>query len=209
MNSSDFGNMHIPPNELRYVRTLYKRSTVDYSVHFMLLYTTYSAWYQRALNTTNDREAIGHLKKRFIIWDDYINGRTMPGLRVYLERLADLTQAEPFSGNRQYWHGELADKRDWRALIEYWYQVRCLLVHGSHVQPKYVWLAYETLDIFMLEIIERMQRLASAQDNEVKVFGSKQLTSSQKAVRVRALMHARYITSPDIWQVDMQRVTIN
>mgnify|MGYP003418056330 FL=1 len=205
-NSSSSGGVHLPPNDLVHIKNLYKRSAIDYSAHFVSLYITYSAWYQRAIGTTNDREAIGQLKKRFIIWDDYLQGRTMKGLDIYLGRLANLTQSEPLAANTDYWQGELANSRDWRGLIEFWHQMRCLLVHGAYVPPKYSWLAYETLDIFMLEVIQRMQHAAKAQKLDPALFLVGQPASGEKAQQVREYIHAKYIASPDIWQVDMQRV---
>jgi len=158
--------------------------------------------------TTNDRQALSVLKKRFVIWDDYINGRTMKILKLYVERLAELTQRDPLVSSR-YWSGSIESWKDWRSLIEYWYQIRCLLVHGVYVKPRYVWLAYESLDVFMGEIIDRMQQCFDEKD----LVRMKELTSlaeadpdrSERFQQLQHKLYQKYIASPDIWQVDMQR----
>jgi len=157
----------------------YQKARVDYEGHFLRMYITYNAWYREVTKTANDRQAISILKQRFVIWDDYCHGRVLLVLLPYMQRLSELTQQEPFPSMKLYWDGEVSGSKDWGSLIEFWYQVRCLVVHGSLVGQTYVWLAYETLDIFMAEIIERMQAHFGCDD---------------------------FFQSADIWQVDMCRV---
>lgn len=171
----------------------YLKAQVDYVGLYIQLYISYNAWYCEATGTTNNRQAIGSLKKRAVIWDDYLHGRTLHSLKPYVSRLAEATQHEPF-GKSIYWEGYLANTSDWRSLIEFWYQVRCLLVHGSYVSPKLVWLAYETLDAFMSEIIHRMQQ--SLKDTP-KVQGN---------TKLQRRLYNKYLASPDLWHVDMRRV---
>lgn len=135
----------------------YGKGCIDYAGYFLSLYIAYNAWYYRVTNTTNDRRAVSLLKRRYAIWNDYCSGKTMRALLPYMQQLAELTQREPFVLATPVWDGELSDSFDWRSLIEYWYQVRCLLVHGAAVKAEYVGLAYHTLCIFMEEIIERMR----------------------------------------------------
>lgn len=135
----------------------YEVARINYATQFLLLYVAYDAWYYQVTGTRNDREALARLKRRHVIWHDYYWGKTMPALRLYMRQLAELTQREPFESMTTAWNGEVRRSTDWRSLIEFWYQVRCALVHGSEVQPDYVGLAYQTLDIFMEEILQRMR----------------------------------------------------
>jgi len=72
-----------------------------------------------------------------------------------MKRLVDVTQKQPLKNETNHWNGEIQNVDDWQSLIEYWYQVRCKIVHGVGLDAVYTWLAYETLDIFMQEIIRR------------------------------------------------------
>lgn len=203
--------MHASPLEAKSVVSWYKRAQVDYVQQFIWMYIAYNTWYREVTGTTNDRQALNDLKKRFIIWDDYAKGRTMKPLRAYMERLAELTQREPFISKTTYWSGSIESPTDWRSLIEFWYQVRCKLVHGTEVNPRYVWLAHETLDIFMGEIIARIQQCFSAEDmKKLKDLNAHIAQNGSRDDRFRQLqekLYQKYIASPDIWQVDMKRVT--
>lgn len=201
---------HNPPDDIRRIYNWYRKAQVDYTELFIRIYIAYNAWYRQITGTTNDREAISILKKRFIIWDDYCQGKTMPSLYVYIERLSKLTNDQPFAVN-SLWNGKVKDEKDWQGLIEFWYQVRCALMHGSEVPPKHVWLAYETLEVFMGEIVERMQACFTDKDfqrlKEVAVLAKAQPSSQSRFHQLQRKLQAKYIESPDIWQVDMQRVT--
>lgn len=198
------------PTEVKAVYEWYKKAQIDYIQQFISMYVAYNAWYREVTGTTNDRQAISVLKKRFVIWDDYCKGRTMHTLRPYLERLAELTQREPFMSSTVLWSGSLEGAQDWRSLIEFWYQVRCKLVHGSEVNPKYTWLAYETLDAFMGEIVTRMQKCITTADarkiRELNSVADKQAGRIERFEQLQNRLYQKYITSPDIWQVDMCRV---
>lgn len=202
---------HSSPLEAKPIFTWYKKAQVDYVELYIRMYIAYNAWYREVTGTINDRQALASLKKRFIIWDDYANGRTMKPLLNYMERLSELTQREPFSSKSLYWSGSIESVTDWRSLIEFWYQVRCRLVHGSEVKPRYVWLAYETLDIFMGEIIDRMQQCFTDEDlKEMKELNSLAIIDDTRSDRFRQLqnkLYQKYVASPNIWQVDMKRVS--
>lgn len=203
-------SVHFPAGEIKHVLNSYKKGQVDYANHFLWLYIAYSSWYQRAIGTNNDRQALNELKKRFVIWDDYAHGHVLRPLRTYMQRLSELTQRDPFPASHMFWNGEFTGADDWRSLIEFWYQVRCLIVHGTPVSPKFVWFAYETLDLFMAEIIDRMGRCFTDKDkerlDELRVLTQvpSDRTSTFKALQAK--LHQKYINSPNIWQVDMQRV---
>lgn len=201
--------IHNPPDDIRHVYKWYRKAQVDYTELYIRMYIAYNAWYRQVTGSTNDREAIAILKKRFVIWDDYTKGRTMPSLKVYTERLAVLTANNPLASST-VWNGAVQDGDDWRSLIEYWYRIRCMVVHGSEVSPRHVWLAYETLDVFMAEIVERMQACFTDKDfQRLEELSTLVKSEAGKDVRFKQLqqkLQAKYIDSPNIWQVDMQRV---
>jgi len=142
---------------VRKIKKQYYKAQIDYGVYFLSLYISYNAWYYQVTSTTNDRQALNLLKRRYVLWGDYCKGRVLRALNPYMQQLAELTQREPFINTVSRWDGEIENSYDWRSLIEYWYQVRCSLVHGSEVRGEYVWLAYQTLRIFMEEIVCRME----------------------------------------------------
>ena len=202
--------LHSPLQGASQLFQWYQRSQIDYGAQYLQLYISYNAWYREVTNSANDREALALLKKRFVIWDDYIQGRTLQQLKPYVKRLAELSHQKPLVATRLYWNGEFKDENDWRSLIEFWYQMRCLIVHGSEFQVKHAWLAYETLNVFMGEIIDRMR--ACFNDTDLKIMhtlSSVADESTSRSVRFKKLQHKlyqKYIASPDVWQVDMQRV---
>jgi hypothetical protein len=83
-------------------------------------------------------------------------------------------------------------------------------VHGATIRPKYVWLAYETLDIFMNEIIKRTHAcLKSPAYTEMQDMASRTKKAgpqSQRFADLQKRLYQKYSALPDIWQVDMQRV---
>lgn len=206
------GKIHNPPDDAKDVYTWYKKAQIDYTQLYIQMYIAYNAWYRQTAKTTNDREAISSLKKRFVIWDDYCKGKTLQSLKPYMDRLSKVTLKDPFLSH-PLWNGVVIDTHDWRSLIEYWYQVRCRVMHGSDVSPKYIWLAYETLDIFMSEIVERMQACFTNDDlnrlKEVSILANTPIDTQSRFRKLQQRLQAKYIESPDIWQVDMQRVDIN
>lgn len=187
---------------------LYDKSMIDYTQHYALLYAAYNAWYREVTVTSSDRKAIDALKKRVGIWNDYSTGRAMIPLKSYMKRLVDVTQRNPLMSGVNHWSGEIKNVDDWPSLIEYWYQVRCKVVHGERVESVYTWLAYETLDIFMQEIIHRAR-------DRIKTFDFQKLreaaaqfefnqTDSAKVKLLHQKLILKYSAMPDIWQVDMQ-----
>ncbi len=206
------GKLHAPPDDIKRIYNWYQKAQIDYTELYLHLYIAYNAWYRQVTGYANDREAIAHLKKRFVIWDDYCKGKTMPNLKLYLERLSKLTHEQPL-GQHSIWNGRVQGVEDWRGLIEYWYQIRCLLVHGSEVSQRHVWLAFETLDLFMGEIVERMQACFTDKDlqrlEEVSTLARSVEGKDNRFRQLQRKLQEKYIESPDIWQVDMQRVTLH
>lgn len=198
--------------DVKQIYLWYQKANIDYASQFIKLYTAYNAWYARVTLTANNREAILKLKKRFVIWDDYCNKRVMNSLRVYMERVVELTQQSPVTSYSQHWSGEVEDVDDWKSLIEYWYQIRCSVVHGDDISEKYVWLAYETLSIFMEEIIQRMKATFSLADavrlKEAEMHVELNSSNKQRFQKLQVKLQQKYIHSGNIWQVDMQRARI-
>ena len=202
-------SIHKPPDDIRHIYRWYRKAQVDYTDLYIRMYIAYNAWYRQVTGSSNDREAIAILKKRFIIWDDYSNGKTMSNLRVYVDRLSKLTLEHPLASHT-VWGGTVQNSDDWRGLIEFWYRVRCMLIHGSEVPPRHVWLAYETLELFMAEIVDRMQACFTDKDlkrlEELSTLVRSETGKDTRFKHLQQKLQAKYIESPDIWQVDMQRV---
>ncbi|MDB5161577.1 MAG: hypothetical protein JWM52_85 [Candidatus Saccharibacteria bacterium] len=150
-------------SELVYV--WHERSKIDYADLYLRLYISYNAWFRKATQASVDKEAIAVLKKRFIIWDDYLHGRILNGLEETMLALKE--------------RGFIQTSDDWPGLISFWYQIRCDLFHGL-LQPHddSVRFAYESLSIFMDEIVKRMKQFN----------------------------HQGSFFTQDVWHVDMERV---
>lgn len=189
----------------------YRQAQPNYQLLFLQVYISYNAWYQEVTGTTNNRQAINQLKQRFVIWDDYVQGAAMEELQSYMKRLSEVTQENPLHSSHDFWTGEIHDKHDWGSLIEFWYHVRCLTVHGSKVDPLYVRLAYETLNIFMGEIIRRMSTCFSREDEALLYSLTDDQATLYSALSIieytQQELFEKYIMSPNIWQVDMQTVS--
>jgi len=140
-----------------YLYAWYQRAQTDYAQQYIPLYVAFNAWYRKITGKVNDRLALNELQRGNDLWDEYCAGTSLQQLCSPMKMLVELTQREPLSYAAPHWKGEVAHVGDWPSLIEYWYRVRCLVVHGSEIQNLYVYLAYETLNIFVGEIIRREQ----------------------------------------------------
>ena len=141
--------------EFSQVQKWYERAQIDYTSYYMGLYAAFNAWYRLVTGSQNDREALNKLRSGNSVWDDYCNGVAIREMTGYMELLVECTQREPISYLTPHWKGEVGHTKDWASLVEYWYRVRCLVMHGAEIRSVYVYLAYETLNIFMGEIIGR------------------------------------------------------
>lgn len=65
-----------------------------------------------------------------------------------MTQLTELTQRQPLRPAK-HWSGEIEHKQDNIGLIEFWYRIRCCVVHGEVVNRHYVYLAYKTLHLFL------------------------------------------------------------
>lgn len=138
-----------------HIQLWYQRGQIEYVNYYMALYAAFNAWYREQTNTTNDRQALNHLRRGNQLWQAYCRGECMQDLTLYMNQLVEYTQREPLSHATPHWVGEVDHVHDWESLVEYWYRVRCLVMHGAEIHASYVYLAYETLNIFMGEIVQR------------------------------------------------------
>jgi hypothetical protein len=119
-----------------------------------------------------DSHALRLLKYRDALWIEYKRGESLERLRPIVRRVTILSQVRPLVPHGD-WSGTLDGPDDWEGLIHFWYSIRCSLVHGNdesrHVLfPIYTQLAYESLNIFMTEIVTRLQRAAVYKDHVLK-----------------------------------------
>jgi hypothetical protein len=142
-------------NSTYQMRRWYERAQIDYAQHYMGLYASFNAWYRLVTGFQNDREALNCLRKGNILWDEYCEGTSMQSLVQYMSMLVECTQREPICYTTPHWKGQVRNMKDWPSLVEFWYRVRCLVMHGAMIQPEYIYLAYETLNVFMNEAIHR------------------------------------------------------
>lgn len=129
-------------------------------MEFLSTYIAYNRWYRRIIHRRNDAETIRLLQRRYVIWKDYVNGRCLTAI------------AEPCARLTGHVH-------DWQALIRRWYEVRCRLVHGEVVTDDEVEHCHRSLQLFMVEIHKRHDKLQALDD------------------------WRRYVYAPQEWEVDM------
>ena len=174
------------------VYSWYERAQIDYSDLYMRLYVSFNAWYRKATGSSFDREGLVRLKKRFVIWDDYLKDEVMQDLRpIHLEITGDID--------------------DWQGLIEYWYRVRCQLFHGSlGSNDETIRRAYESLNVFMSEIVERMRSSFTDDDyrrlREIEVLLETPHPKLDYLEDAQLKLHQKYLNAPHMWNVDMMRV---
>lgn len=187
----------------------YDRAQIDYNDLYVRLYISYNAWFRQVTHTSFDREAISRLKKRFVIWDDYINGQILQDLEPIAEQIVISTHQQPLGAGSR-WNGIVDNSYDWRGLIHFWYQVRCDLFHGSAganqvLSAERVRLAYESLGLYMQEITDRMKGCFTEEDYD-RLLELQRLSTDSSDDTTRQHLYQKFIHSPDIWNVDMIRV---
>lgn len=191
------------------IATWFDRAQLDYCDLYMRLFVAYNAWFRYVTSQTTDRAAINALKKRFVIWDDYQRGRCLEALRAKMEPIVTTTSHDHSLGVVVH-HAE-----DWQNLIEFWYQVRCHLFHGSHLfseRQQMVWarLAYESLNIFMAEVVERMRQSFTHEDyrrlQEVQALLKGNGPEKERLMKTHESLQSKFVHSPDVWNVDMVSV---
>lgn len=190
----------------------FDRAAIEYRDLYMRIYVAYNAWYQKITGASNDHEAIALLTKRFVIWDEYQRGASMSELRSVVIRIVMHTQNTPLRTRTPHWDGVVKDSNDWVGLIHYWYEVRCGLFHGAAYAEygnREVQLAYESLYLFMQEIVARMKTSFHESDKrrleELRVLTRHDQQWQQAYIKESILLHQKFISAPELWNVDMHR----
>lgn len=136
------------------MRAWYRRAQIDYTQQYMALYAAFNGWYTDLTGKTSDREALTVIGRGNGVWERYCRGEILSHLVEPMKMLVEFTLREPISFSAPHWRGEVGSIYDWTSVIEYWYRVRCLVMHGAEINPQYVYVAYETLNIFMEEVLK-------------------------------------------------------
>ncbi len=135
----------------------YEKAQIDYAQLYMALYAAFNTWYRVRTRTENDRQAINSLREDESVWSCYRLDAGINKMNSLMPLLVELTQREPISYASPHWKGVVSHNQDWPSLLEYWYRVRCLVMHGAEIKPVYIYLAYETLNVFMGEMVKSIQ----------------------------------------------------
>jgi hypothetical protein len=197
------------------ITTWFERARIDYSDLYVKEYIAYNAWFRKVTQCDSDHEAMRQITKRFVIWDDYIHGHTLISLGPIVEQIAMLTGKSPVRPMGVAWNGVVKDAFDWQGLIYFWYQTRCDLFHGLTMPGQLTYdakikLAYESLHVFMTEIIRRMRFCFTDADftrlTEVRALLKSEKGATTELKEIEAKLYRKFIHSPDIWNVDMERV---
>lgn len=147
--------------QVEMITTNFQNSQVRYEDKFLILFSAYNAWYQAVTGEPTDSEALRAVRLRDSIWAEYYRGECFELLRPLLRRIAILTTLRPLRSTRS-WSGVVRGPDDWEGLIEFWYAVRCDHIHANSAvlqghYPVLTKLAYESLSIFMTEMVLRLQ----------------------------------------------------
>ncbi|HJM04114.1 MAG TPA: hypothetical protein QF549_00560 [Candidatus Saccharimonadaceae bacterium] len=144
------------------ILTYFKKSQIDYGQYYLQLYASYNIWYRSSTGESLDARALAQLKLRHQIWKDCFDDTCMRQLRSLMRRIYVLTVHRPLVREGSAWKGVLEDETDWRGMIDFWYAIRCDVVHGNDEQlaghhSLMVKLAHESLTVFMTEVAIRLQ----------------------------------------------------
>lgn len=178
-------------------------SHIDYEAAFLHAYASFNAWYRFATGEPLNSLALQALKQRYELWHDYFTGECLTLLRSPMRRIYVLTQHRPLktADGRSIC---LRDDSDWQQLIDFWFIVRCDVVHATDsldhaYYQQYVKLAYESLSVYMTEVVRRLNVRLNLEDVK-NSDGTEAAILSPIAsdidlyprVRFRAIERARY-----------------
>lgn len=140
-------------------RRYFNCSKIDYFSLYMNLYAAYNAWHRSELGPVSNRDALRVLKQNFNIWHQYYQGDAMTEMKGLFEAVVDFTAGG--------WPVVVKDAEDWRSMVDFWYKIRCELVHGEldildPCAKEGVRLAYCTLYVFMEEALRPGPKLFSS-----------------------------------------------
>lgn len=149
----------------------YRRSAIPYRAYFLQLFASFNGWCTAVTGSQVDTVALRSIMKKPEVWRYLFEENIDSSLLTVTRKLYILTRVRPLALHRMntaVWQGMLKDPYDWEGLIWLWYTVRCHLSHGSLglAVPSgelIVRYAYESLYIFMTEIVRRIvsQRTAA------------------------------------------------
>ncbi len=143
----ELGRRHV--KEQTRPQSWYEMSKIDYTPLFINAYIAYNVWYVKTTGQSIDSDAIAKLKKRYTPWDEYEKGMIMPELLSLMQDI--IAEGKPYV--------HIKSPYDWRALMDFWYYVRCQVFHGVWLyegsNTRMIQLAYESLLIFMNEVMRR------------------------------------------------------
>lgn len=138
---------------------LFNESRVDYAGQYVKLFSAYNMWFSAISGETVDAAGIQALKRRPALWREVFQEECLPGLVSVMTKIMILTQHRPLI-QKSGWKGYLEHPHDWAGLMDFWYAIRCDVVHGSRYlglshYPVLMKLAYESLFLYMNEIVLR------------------------------------------------------
>jgi len=182
--------------EERQLGELYRDSQVEYAKLYLTLFSAYNLWFRVTTGEAIDSKAIKLLHQHDDMWLESELGETLPQLRSLMVKLYVLTNHRPLEDSSRIWKGYLDDQNDWRGLIDFWYAVRCDLIHASTSRqlsfyPLFIKLAYESLNVFMTEVVKRVR--LSIDETDLSQLELDQISSS---------MMRQYLLSPEKNRVD-------
>ena len=143
-------------------RIWFEGAHIRYADYYLRLYIAFNAWYQHVCDSTNDRVALNYLQQRTDMWERFWRAGRPLVVLSYLEHFVELTQRQPLPP-RPHWDGSIRNKYDWPSLVESWYQIRCITVHGDEIGEEYLFYAYHTLRLFLEEVLSSPPWLMSSQ----------------------------------------------
>lgn len=200
--------------QVKAITDVFQKSQVHYEDKFLILFSSYNAWYQAVTGESIDAMALKVVRLRDAIWAEYFRGDCFELLRPLLRRIAVLTTLRPLRSTGS-WNGVVHGPDDWEGLIRFWYAVRCDHIHANSVilqgyYPLLTKLAYESLSVFMTEIVLRLQltieyrRSAHLIDveevsvprlDEVDLYPRSLFNSFQKKLFSRQISPSKHFTS--------------
>ncbi len=143
---------------------LFHQSDIRYAHYFLILFSSFNSWYRQRTGQKSDALALRQLQNDVSIWHALFDGNGDQSILPVLRKLYVLTQHRSVEGAAvSQWAGRLCDPYDWQGVVWFWYTMRCRLVHGevyavSALHEVYVRYAYESLHIFMSEVVRQLQK---------------------------------------------------
>lgn len=126
-------------NGLDRIKSWHRRATIPYAPLFLAEYVAYASWYKIVTKSADDKTALLTLKRTGYLWDEYLEGGVLQDMQPIITKI-------------------VGDWKNWPAVIDMWYQVRCRLIHGEKVDVIEVKNAYLSLSCYMNEVVKRLDQ---------------------------------------------------